>query len=472
MSEFDLDAWVHDPDRTSANVLPCDGTTTYAYMDDEMTVSGCQCGHHHDETGRTQLDGLRHVHPRADGPFTGRHEHQTLMLTPPDWDLSPAEYRSLAAADVPQSGKVVAGSASLTAIGAGTFWGVIAMPGPAQDVDAVLRLAASVGLPMSIGALAATLFTGLRYVRWRHHDRSGLAHRDPAEAISPIGLPSEVYEVLVRLADVGELRSAEERRERLGLAYNYARQFCDALQGTSGSLYDLVERCPQQISDLLALTLQDNKALEHVKGAAHTLNLHWTVYRSDNPTLTSATTFSAEPSLQAQWDTAIETHDRVVEEWADIVTDPLAALEHSLLLDVTQPRTATFIDAYGQAQDLRAVIGTTCPTGPDARTRVREYLSAVRKANTAWADASRHAAHVNLRWLPEAEATSVRRASVFLAVAADETATLPERAAAASKAAALLAEVTSFVLPAEAMRELETTRRLALNPGPVNTASA
>jgi hypothetical protein len=482
VSELDLDALLYD-------------TATSAYTEGSVHRStsdlACSCGHHHDDDDGNDPNWHparppQHlVEPattrrerREAGPFTGKHEHQSLMLVPPDWNLTPHEYRALARLDKPTD--AMKGSLALAAIGGTGFSGALAAPGVYLDGNVLVFVGGTIAAVASIVGFLGASLSAPDYVKQRRHDRSTLGHRDPAEAIGPIEMPSEVYEVLLRLADVPDTgREVHERRERLSLAYEYARGFRDALKGTDGTLHTLVQRCPEQVSDLLSLVLQDG-TLANVKAAAHTLNLHWTVYRSENPTVSApvspmqSPSRDVKPSLKAQWDAAIAIHDRVVDAWTNIVTDPLAALDHSLLLDVTQPRTAAFIDAYGHAQDLRAVSGSVYPTGTAEAVQraVTDYLSAVRRADTAWEAASRHAAHVNLRWLPETEATNVRRASVFLAVAADETATLPERAAAASKAAALLAEITSFVLPAEAMRELETTRRLALNPGPTNTASA
>jgi hypothetical protein len=67
-------------------------------------------------------------------------------------------------------------------------------------------------------------------------------------------------------------------------------------------------------------------------------------------------------TLSARWNAALARYDTVMSEWGAIASDPLSALEHSALLDVTQPRTAAFVEALGRAQDRRAVLGPDLPT--------------------------------------------------------------------------------------------------------------
>lgn len=66
----------------------------------------------------------------------------------------------------------------------------------------------------------------------------------------------------------------------------------------------------------------------------------------------------AAAGLDARWRTALARYETVLTEWGAIVSDPLSALEHCALLDVTQPRTAAFVEALGRAQDRCAVLGS------------------------------------------------------------------------------------------------------------------
>lgn len=223
----------------------------------------------------------------------------------------------------------------------------------------------------------------------------------------------------------------------------------------------------------------------HVKASKHgqvTYADKWTGHKRTAPLtaiehllLRQATSAPRAPSTQTaqseasrfetQWDEALAAHDRVSEQWTELVTDPLAALDHSMLLDVTQPRTAAFIEAYGEAQDLRSMHGTAYPTSATADTVVREYLRVVRRAEQAWTDAVRHAKHVHTNWLPQDEAKRVRQASALLRTADDDTTPLHLRAEAAQKAADLLKQVHTFTLPADTAQAIEAKARLALPAG-------
>ena len=150
-------------------------------------------------------------------------------------------------------------------------------------------------------------------------------------------------------------------------------------------------------------------------------------------------------------------HDIIIAAWADMITDPLNALTHSALFDVTQPRTADFVRAYAAAEDYREVM----PADPAAE-QVRKYRSLVKEADRAWVEAHRYAEHLSYSWLPDSEAKAARQAETLLKVAADETATLHERAAAAKKAASLLDRVKSFMLPDDAVKSVEKSTRLAI----------
>ncbi len=164
-------------------------------------------------------------------------------------------------------------------------------------------------------------------------------------------------------------------------------------------------------------------------------------------------------SLSARWSAALAHYDTVMTEWGAIASDPLSALEHSALLDVTQPRTAAFVEALGRAQDRRAVLGSDMPGD---RTDVVEFEDLARRVADAWADARRHAAHVGYGWMPDKDRALAERADTLLRLAADTSASLQERVAAAEQATKVLRSVYAIVLPEPALEVIASQRRLAL----------
>jgi len=174
-------------------------------------------------------------------------------------------------------------------------------------------------------------------------------------------------------------------------------------------------------------------------------------------------------SLAARWTAALTRYDTVMTEWGAIASDPLSALELSALLDVTQPRTAAFIDALGRAQDRRAVLGSDPPRD---RADVVEFEDLARRVADAWAHARRHAAHVGYGWMPDKDRALAERADTLLRLAADTSASLPERAAAAEQATKILRSIYAIVLPEPALEIIASQRRLALEAWPSGEAPA
>jgi hypothetical protein len=164
-------------------------------------------------------------------------------------------------------------------------------------------------------------------------------------------------------------------------------------------------------------------------------------------------------SLAARWTAALARYDTVMTEWGAIASDPLSALEHSALLDVTQPRTAAFVEALGRAQDRRAVLGSDMPRD---RADVVEFEDLARRVAVAWADARRHAAHVGYGWMPDNDRALAERADTLLRLAADTSASLHERVAAAEQATKVLRSIHAIVLPEPALEVIASQRRLAL----------
>jgi hypothetical protein len=156
------------------------------------------------------------------------------------------------------------------------------------------------------------------------------------------------------------------------------------------------------------------------------------------------------------WGLARARHERVIEAWTAMVTDPLAALSHSSLFDTANTWTAAFIGIYGRASDFIAVHGTEPPAD---RTLIDSYAALTREVESAWQSALIRAERSDLDWLPPAERADADRARRLLTLASDEAASLAERANAAQKAADLLRKVHSFVLPATTLTAIEAGTR-------------
>lgn len=164
-------------------------------------------------------------------------------------------------------------------------------------------------------------------------------------------------------------------------------------------------------------------------------------------------------TLADRWTAALARYDTVMTEWGAIASDPLSALEHSALLDVTQPRTAAFVEALGRAQDRHAVLGSDLPSD---RAEVVEFEDLARRVADAWTHARRHAAHVGYGWMPDKDRALAERADTLLRLAADTSASLQERVAAAEQATKVLRSLYAIVLPEPALEVIASQRRLAL----------
>lgn len=457
-----------------------------------------------------------------------RHALDGRMVVPPQWNMTPSEYRAL----VTRQHRATAGDAAyalasvVVPLTASILlaWAMINTQTVANVVTDVLADALNDDTPrqivVSIDAMRLVWFVGTIFVmfglasagstahsfmpdmkNWLaglgHHPSTALDTLDPAAALSIEPLPDEIAALLYYLADDHGVRPVpSERAERLLVAYECTMEFSAALVGRDKpTIATLVRECPEAMERLLAycetpvggsrafsekhrvntvkaiksaLTITRFNAMEETAGYANAVPAA-TKQPTDQPMSPAVSSDLSPPQHPThRWADAIAKHDRITDAWADIITDPLAALDHSLLLDVTQPRTAKFIEVYGRAQDLRSLHGTAYPGGTTARTRkvVADYLGTVRQADEAWTDAMHHARHVHLAWLPDTEAKRVRQASALLATAADESQPMHLRADAAAKAAQLLAKVTSFYLPPATATAIEVQARLALPAGP------
>lgn len=173
-------------------------------------------------------------------------------------------------------------------------------------------------------------------------------------------------------------------------------------------------------------------------------------------------------TLAARWTAALDRYETVITEWGAIAGDPLSALEHSALLDVSQPRTAAFVEALGRAQDRHAVLGSDVPRD---RADVAEFEDLARRAADAWAHARRHAAHVGYGWMPDEDRALAERADTLLRLAADTSASPHERVAAAEQATKVLRSLYAVVLPEPALEVIAAQRRLEFDAQPGGTAA-
>lgn len=162
-------------------------------------------------------------------------------------------------------------------------------------------------------------------------------------------------------------------------------------------------------------------------------------------------------SRETQWVESWRRWCAIDDAWTDLVCDPLTALTHAELLDVTLPRTAAFVTAYAEARD--AMTGRTAATVPADLSRLLRLVDTV---DTAWTEAHAHAEHAGYAWLPEAERKKAATAEKALRLATDTNAPMGERANAAKQAARLLAEITTVRLPEKARAELDHLSRKAL----------
>lgn len=154
---------------------------------------------------------------------------------------------------------------------------------------------------------------------------------------------------------------------------------------------------------------------------------------------------------------ATARHDRVAQAWGAVISDPLNALDHASLFDVSDARTAKFVTAYGELEDLRSIHREGIPD-----RLVDEYVTKTRECERLWEDAYAYSTKRGIDFLPAGERDLARKASRLLALAANESAPLPERAQAAERAAELLNKITAVTLPEASRMQISALTRLAI----------
>lgn len=178
------------------------------------------------------------------------------------------------------------------------------------------------------------------------------------------------------------------------------------------------------------------------------------------------TAAAVKVTVRASWDQAIARHMAIKESYAILLGDPIAALTHSALWDVSNARTQAFHVAYTRVQDIYALTGDACPVD---RALVEDYAADVRKAETLWEDAVAHSEQLGYDWMPHEDKTAARRATAMLKTAANSAASEAERALAAAKAKELIESIVAVRLKTETLTALAASVRLALPAGAVLT---
>jgi hypothetical protein len=163
--------------------------------------------------------------------------------------------------------------------------------------------------------------------------------------------------------------------------------------------------------------------------------------------------------IDAAWTRARKRLDAVSAEYAAYECDPREVLRLPALADVRVPSTATFVDAFANAQALRT---DAPPPAGDAT----EFIAAVNSAERAWRAARETAARIELDTLSPQEQASITRIGELLTAARDSDSE-PERHAAYVRARAELATLTAagtIRMPERAQAALDTAARRELAP--------
>jgi hypothetical protein len=338
---------------------------------------------------------------------------KTYTVCPPEWDMTPTEYRHAVSRCSPDH-------VSMTQFINGLGVAILAAIGAIQGVG-ILR--GAVNFEWTTTIVLALTFVGALTGLWmetasKHKARGRLSLMDPrlCVEVSDPDVDASLRALMAPLDDADKedpvLATAEGRRPRLSAAYETARRAQAATEGAE---------------------------------APHEMPTDEVAER------------------RRRWTVVLDRFEAVDTTWADLLTDPLAVLEHSRLLDVKNEATAAFIEAHGHARDLigARTRDATDLTPPPLET-LREAETAVRALATAWEDAQVRAQRAGYEWMPEADRRRARRATTFLLTAADETLTVEARLNAAEKALELMRAIETVPVPQPILRELAEAKALAI----------
>ncbi|MFY2787427.1 hypothetical protein [Rhodococcus sp. MALMAid1271] len=167
---------------------------------------------------------------------------------------------------------------------------------------------------------------------------------------------------------------------------------------------------------------------------------------------------NAKKALEADYAAAHAVYSEITDAYAAYLADPYSIFIRPLLDDLTEPRTAAFIDAFATMNDVRP---EQCP---DTAERVQVFALAAQKARTAWRSADGYARTMGLRVTSVEDQRTVRRIRSALGIALDTSATGQERETALRTVEELAAGIVTIPdrIYASAKIAIETTTRKQL----------
>ena len=167
---------------------------------------------------------------------------------------------------------------------------------------------------------------------------------------------------------------------------------------------------------------------------------------------------NAKKALAADYAAAHAVYSEVADAYVAYLADPYSIFIRPLLDNLTEPRTAAFIDAFAAMNDVRP---DQCPDTPE---RVQTFAVAAQKARTAWRSADGYARTMGLRVSSVDDQRTVRRIRSALGIALDTSATGQERETALRTVEELAAGVVTIPdrIYDNAKIAIETTTRKQL----------
>ncbi|KZF06236.1 MULTISPECIES: hypothetical protein [unclassified Rhodococcus (in: high G+C Gram-positive bacteria)] len=130
---------------------------------------------------------------------------------------------------------------------------------------------------------------------------------------------------------------------------------------------------------------------------------------------------TAKKALEADYAAAHAVYSEVTDAYAAYLSEPYAIFVRPLLDNLDEPRTAAFIDAFAEMNQIRP---EQCP---DTLERVQAFAVAAQKAHTAWRKADGYARAIGMGVTSTEDHRTVRRIRSALGIALDDSATGQER---------------------------------------------
>ncbi|MEV8236981.1 hypothetical protein AB0P23_17210 [Rhodococcus sp. NPDC077669] len=167
---------------------------------------------------------------------------------------------------------------------------------------------------------------------------------------------------------------------------------------------------------------------------------------------------TAKKALEDDYAAAHAVYSEVADAYAAYLADPYAIFVRPLLDNLDEPRTAAFIDAFAEMNQIRP---EQCP---DTVERVQAFAVAAQKAHTAWRKADGYARAIGMGVTSTEDHRTVRRIRSALGIALDPSATGQERETALRTVAELAAGVVTIPdrIYDSAKIAIETTTRKQL----------